>query len=380
MSHITNSCLFVLFLSIFIGCSEIYTPVIDATADALVVEGLITDGAGPFNIKLSKTVLYSSDSVSAYKTVLGALLTVTDNENQSFLLTEAGNGNYTLPSTFKGIIGNSYRLHIETKDGNIYESGLQKLIPPQTYDTIRGIFTSNGVIGWNNQLKNVDGGEILVDLFKSVPKGDSVPLCRFKTNITIQYNYNVIVKDTTNWHWVYNDWQTFQLNSNENITEDVSSSNSVVIKNHSIGIVPINMTSYGLYPENPVEYFYYFLRIEQYTINRDSYNFYKNANNQLAATGKIFDPVTAQLYGNLKCINNPSKIVLGLFEVSSVIKSAALVTQGPYTKSVLVKTVPYEDIPTIGTTHYKVWTNIALPMPKDDPDFISTIPAWWWHF
>ena len=380
MSHLKNSCLFVLLLGTFIGCTEIYSPVIDTKAEALVVEGLITDGAGPFNINLSKAVLYSSDSVSTYNTVTGAKLTVSDNENHTFELTEAGNGNYTLPSTFIGIIGNSYRLHIETNDGNIYESGLQKLIPPQTYDSIRGIFTSNGFIGWNNQLKNVDGGEILVDLFKSVPKGDSVPLCRFKTNVTIQYDYNVFVKDTTNWHWVYNDRQTFQLNSTENITDDVSSSNNAVVKNHSIGIVPIDMSSYGLYPNSPVVYFYYFLRIEQYTINRDSYNFYKNANNQLAATGKIFDPVTAQLYGNLKCINNPSKIVLGLFEVSSVTKSAALVIQGPYSKIVLVNTVPYVDIPTIGTTHYKVWTNIVLPMPQNDPDYNSTIPAWWWHF
>jgi hypothetical protein len=379
MSHLKNSCLFVLLLGTFIGCTEIYSPTIDTKAGALVVEGLITDGGGPFNIKLSKTVLYSSDSVSAYKTVLGAQLTVTDNENHSSLLTEAGNGNYTLPSTFKGKIGNSYRLHIETKDGNIYESGLQKLNPPQSYDSIRGIFTSNGYIGWNNQLKNVACGEILVDLFKSVPKGDSVPLCRFKTNVTIQYNYNIFVKDTTNWHWVYNNWQTFQLNSNENITEDVSTLNSAVIKNHSIGVVPIDMASYGLYPEYPVVYFFYFLRIEQYTINRDSYNFYKNANNQLAATGKIFDPVTAQLYGNLKCINNPSEIVLGLFEVSSVTKSAALVIQGPYSKSVMVETVPYVEIPAIGTTHYKVWTNESKLAP-DDPAFNITIPAWWWHF
>jgi hypothetical protein len=380
MSHLKNSCLFVLLLCTFIGCTEIYSPATDAKAEALVVEGLITDAAGPFNIKLSKTVLYSSDSVSAYKTVLGAILTVTDNENQTFDLIEAGNGNYTLPSTFKGKTGNSYKLHIETKDGNIYESSLQKLLPPQTYDSIRGIFTSNGFIGWDNELKNVNGGEILVDLFKSVPKGDSVPLCRFKSNVTIQYNYYIAVKDTTTWHWVYNDWQTFQLNSNENITEDISTSNGAVIKNHSLGVVPIDMSSYGLYPEYPIQYFFYYLRIEQYTLNRDSYNFYKNANSQLAATGKIFDPVTAQLNGNMKCINNQSAIVLGLFEVSSVIKTAALVNQGPYIKSVLVKTVPYVDIPSTGTTHYKEWISIFVLPPFGDPDYISTIPVWWWHF
>ena len=380
MIHIKNSCLFVFLLCTFISCTEIYSPKIDSKIEALVVEGLITDADGPFNIKLSKAVLYSSDSVSTFKTVSGAKLTVTDNENQSFELVDAGNGNYTVPSTFKGKTGNAYKLHIETNDGNIYESNSQKLLPSQTYDSIRGIFSSNGYIGSDNQLHYVNGGNILVDLFKSVPKGDSVPLCRFKPNVTIQYNYNVFVKDSTNWNWVYNNWQTFQLNSNENITEDVSSTGNAVIKNHSIGIVPIDMLNYGLYPANPIVYFFYYLRIEQYTINRDTYNFYKNANNQLAASGKIFDPITAQLYGNLKCINNPSKIVLGLFEVSSVSKTAALVIQGPYSKVILVNAVPYVDIPSIGTTHYKVWTNIALPMPRNDPDYNSTVPDWWYHF
>jgi hypothetical protein len=66
--------LFVLMLFAFIRCTEIYTPNINPATEALVVEGLITDGAGPFTVKLSKAILFTSDSVSTQNYVSGAKL------------------------------------------------------------------------------------------------------------------------------------------------------------------------------------------------------------------------------------------------------------------------------------------------------------------
>lgn len=363
----------------FIRCTEIYTPNINSTTEALVVQGLITDGTGPFTINLSKAILYTSNSVSASNYVLSAQLTVTDNQNNTFPLTETGNGNYTLPLSFKAVIGNSYILHIQTKDGNTYESNSQKLLQPLTYDSIHGMHNTEKYLGQDNQLRNVPGSDILVDLFKTVSTGDSVPLCRFNPVVTIQYQYTVTEKDTTNWHWEYNDWRSFQLNTNENITEDNSQTASAFIKNHSVGFVPIGMESYGMASPDKLTYYTYYLRIYQYTINRDSYNFYKGANSQLAASGTIFDPVTAQLYGNMKCVNNPAKIVLGLFEVSSLSQSAYVVIQSPYSTNVLLQKVPYVDIPSSGTTQFKVWNLEFVPMPKD-PAYNSTMPSWWMHY
>lgn len=362
----------------FIGCTEIYTPKIDSKAETLVIEGLITDGTGPFTIKLSKAILFNSDSVSASNFVEGAKLTVIDNENNSFTLTDSGKGNYTLPITFKARLGYSYKLHIETSDGNIYESNSQKLLLPQSYDSIRGVFSTNGFIGQDNKLINVNGGNILVDLFKSVSNVDSVPLCRFKSNVTIQYEYTERLQDTINWHWVYDSWKSFPLNGNENITEDNSNKTNALITGHSVCFMPIGMESYGLASPTTLAYFIYYLRIYQYTINKDSYNYYKEANNQLAASGKIFDPITSQLYGNMKCINNPSKIVLGLFEVSSVMQTAFMVVQGPYSKNVYLYKVPYVDIPSSGEVRFKVWDSHA-PMP-DDPTYDNITPSWWMHF
>ncbi|HEY5591488.1 MAG TPA: hypothetical protein VIK55_10765, partial [Paludibacter sp.] len=79
MIYLKYICLVVLMMVAFIGCTEIYTPKIDSKAETLVIEGLITDGTGPFTIKLSRAILFNSDSVSASNFVEGAKLTVIDN-------------------------------------------------------------------------------------------------------------------------------------------------------------------------------------------------------------------------------------------------------------------------------------------------------------
>jgi hypothetical protein len=116
-------------------------------------------------------------------------------------------------------------------------------------------------------------------------------------------------------------------------------------------------------------------------MNNDSYLFYKGANDQLAATGKLFDPVTAQLYGNMKCTNNPSKVVLGLFEVSSVTQPAFVVTNDPSNNKVKITKVPYIDIPSDQSFHYRVWEAFPMPIPKADSLMYVPIPlpAWWYH-
>lgn len=379
MNYLKNTGLVILIMVAFIRCTEIYTPEIDSSSKALIVEGLITDGSGPFSIKLSEGVPFSLDSVKTPRFVSGAKLTIIDNENHTFVLINAGSGNYNVPTTFKAKIGNSYKLHIVTTDGSIYESNSEKLLPPLTYDSIRALYTSKQYLDENNDLKTVNGADIRVDLFSSVSKSDSVPLCRFTSKTTVQYYYNVENPDSTDFHWVHFGWANYSMDENENITEEKSATANPLIKNHSLGFIPFGMSNYGY--ETPVSTaIIYYVRYNQYTINSDSYNFYKEANNQLAANGKIFDPITSQLYGNMKCLNNSSKIVLGLFEVSSVTQSAIVSSGLGKGNKVTLNKAPYTDIPKYGEEQYKVWDGNPLFKPTKDPNYIFIpLPDWWYH-
>jgi hypothetical protein len=382
MTHLKQTYLIVLILVAFIGCTDIYKPNLDSVNEALVVEGLITDGTGPFTIKLSKAVLFNSDSISPSNYVAGAKLSVGDNQNNSFTLTESGNGNYTLPSTFRAKVGNSYTLHIVTPDGNICESNPQLLLPPQTYDSIRGIYSIQDYLGPNKELEQVAGADIQVDLFKSVSNLNYVPSCRFSSQLTVQYLYSITLPDTIQWYWLYFGWKTVKMETNENITSENLITSNATIKNHSIGFIPYPVTSYGItIPAATFPTTLYYFRMNQYTMNNDSYLFYKGANDQLAATGKLFDPVAAQLYGNMKCINNPLKVVLGLFEVSSVTQQAFFVTKITSNNTVNLKKVPNVDIPWDQSFLYRIWEAFPLPIPKKDSLLYVPVPLpdWWYH-
>jgi len=364
-----------------IGCTEIYIPDISTNTQALIVEGLVTNGSGPFSIKLSLATPLNSIAVGDSYMVMDAKLSIKDNENKTFELINQRNGYYITPNTFSTKTGNSYILHIETKDGSIYESNPQQLLPAQSYDSIRGIYTTKSYLNYSKDLTAVTGADIRMDLYKKAPTTNFVPSCRFFSTITLQYIYTYTETNPltgapiTSWHWVLFGWKNFKLNSDENISEEKSITTNSSILNHSIGFMPFATSSYNFYTP-PFPSVSYYLRVDQYTMNDDAYRFYKGANDQLAATGKIFDPITSQLYGNMKCINNPAKIVLGLFEVSSVLQHGFTVRLGYKSVSVtkaLVMDVPYND-------EFKYKVSDDPTSSPDSPDYrIIPFPAWWYH-
>ena len=370
--------IFLTWVMLFASCTEIYTPKIDSAAQVLVVDGLITNESGPFTIKLSKANLYNSTSTVI--SVTSAKLNISDNLNQTFTLTDNGNGNYITPDNFKPKTGNTYTLHIETVNGNIYESKPQELVTPQSYDSIYGIHTYNQYIGLENQLKTIMGSNIVLKLFKSVAASDSFPLCRFSPTITVQYEY--WEPSDSAWFWIHKCWKSIQLNDTENLTEDKSHSSNAYIPAHLLCFTPVLLEGYGMNEPTGLVDTHYYLRINQYTINRDTYDFYTEANKQLTTTGKIFDPITSQLKGNMSCINNPTETVLGFFEVSSVTKSAVVIYQNLGSLTVNIIKVPYLNI-TDGEIEYKQVKHGETPVDKNGnilPDYVNITPDWWTHF
>ncbi|HUX57903.1 MAG TPA: DUF4249 family protein [Bacteroidales bacterium] len=67
------------------------------------------------------------------------------------------------------------------------------------------------------------------------------------------------------------------------------------------------------------------LLINLYTLNNDSYSYYKSLDEQIQSEGKLFDPIAAQLNGNIKCITNPEKKAIGFFEASSVCNASYVI-------------------------------------------------------
>jgi len=300
------------------GCSEIYYPKVTSDNDFLVVGGLITNTKGPFVIKLSKAVKYSSDSVTNAEPATQASLTITDNNNVSYALTETSPGKYTTPSSLVSRVGNSYKLHIKTADGYIYESDYQRLTRPVSYDSIKYYNVTEGFLDSHKSLLTTTGADIRIDLSDS-SSAEKIK-CKFTTNVTVQYTYLGLPNSssTTSAPVPYYGWITdLSLENDVNITDESSSSSDNSISNHKIGFIPFSVAAYPDEWHLPhiggLARFYYYLVINQYTLNDASFAFYKAAKKQLSASGKIFDPIASQLCSNIKCINNPSKLAFGFF-------------------------------------------------------------------
>jgi hypothetical protein len=377
MIHIKKIGLFLLMTTL-ISCTEIYVPNVNSDTTALVVEGLITDEDGPFTVQLAQAMPYASGSTTT-KYVTDAKLTISDNEGQTYGLTYRDSGNYITPSTFKTKVGNSYVLHIATSDGNTYESKTQTLLPPESYDSIYTKSGTKDYLDQDNNVKTRVGFEIRANLFSTVTSSNPTPLCRFKSNIVVQYEYTYkLDKDPATdtipkWFYMAFAWNTYPLDDNNNITEERTKTANPMIKDHLVSFVPLG--AYSL-PDGSTSLIYYY-RFNQYTINEDTYNFYKEANSQLAASGKLFDPITSQISGNMKCTSDPSKIVLGLFEVSSVTQAAFVLSNSSNITS--MRKVPYIDIPTQATYKYKVATELD-PTSINNPEYdVIPYPSWWYH-
>jgi len=358
-----------------VGCTELYVPNVGTDQEALVVEGLITNGSGPFFVKLTKALPYNSVLAAKSAYVSDALLSITDSEGQSFDLTYHAGGIYWLPSTFIAVTGRSYILHIVTSDGDTYESDAQKLLMPIKIDTLYSKSVTKNYLNDDGILIPVLGYEVRANLFHAVSSDNPMPLCRFESDVVVQYQYTFIEIDRQtmmpkDWSWFVFGWNTFDLDETSNITEERSTSSKAEIKDHYLCFIPKQTAIYGIstFPDASMIYYY---RLKQYTINDDTYRFYEEANKQLAASGKIFDPIASQLYGNMHCTSNPTKKALGLFEVSSVTPASYLVRRSTIP-------VPYiSSIPSRGETRYKFYPDAR---PTNDSEFVAKpYPYWWSH-
>ena len=324
------------------SCSKVYDSHVDTAHNMLVVDGRITNKEEAYHIALTYAKPFNSSEKST--PVSGANVFVTDNLNNSYKFNERDKGDYVSDSLqFTGKPGYTYRLHIATTDGTEYQSDQQKMFPEVSPDNAYAKFDNQVILNGVTGLKvSTHGASIFMDIRN---QSDTVPRFRIVSILVLQYydqgNFQL------DWdHFLllqYYCWQTVNINSNFNITDEDYLSNSASIKNHPAGFLDdnnnviaieyyskINMddttaTAYSGNWHNTYLIHHRILYLSQYTLNRETYLYYKSLYGQIQSEGKLFDPVAAQLNGNIKCITDPEKKTIGFFEASSVSYSEYIV-------------------------------------------------------
>lgn len=120
-----------------IGCQKVVTIDLNNANPRLVIEGIVTDQAGPYSVKLSMSADYFAPSLY-FPPVSNAIIVITDNFGQTDSLKEITSGTY-FSSTLRGIPGSTYTLLVssEGKQYSAASSMPKKVLIDTLYALVR---------------------------------------------------------------------------------------------------------------------------------------------------------------------------------------------------------------------------------------------------
>jgi len=324
-------------LILLVSCEEYYTPDIDEMQKILVVDSHVTNDPNQNFVRISKT--RSFYSTNAIEWASGALVELVESNFQIIKSREDAPGYYVFSST--PVPGKKYRLRI-TYLKDVFESDY--VIMPQipaidslyTQHEVEKVYRTNA---YNvPELFDQPGRQIYID----APVTPDLQYYRFNYRAIIQWVFNpywmndsanvlihknaklnnlasvygpiIPLGDDTSKHYLYG-WITETNTNLFNLVGPKEFSVTQKIKKHPI--VSLAYNSYVYLDSTVQEPYNWIVILDQYGIPKESYTYHEKLNRQFDADGTLFDPVIAQVYGNIYCKNDPDKIVLGFFDMNS---------------------------------------------------------------
>lgn len=358
------------FIVISSSCKEPFGPKTDTANSPLVVDGLITDEAKPYTIRLYMADQFQSEQ--GRKNETNADVTVSDDLGHTYKFTETSAGVYVSnPSVFVGQPGRTYTLSVNTSDNNVFHSNPQLLLPNNfNVNTYAELASQDQMVddGNGNAHKElVEGVNLLVDVQNST---DTVPHFRFDHSTYTECSYTIIISQLK--RYVYYAWNLKSDNDLVNISDGQYQTSMNDIKKHKICFLPssesievVNPDSVEIDPPSFTAYISLnIIKVTQYRINNETYKFNKDVNTLLAAQNKTFDPTAFQIKGNMYCDSNPQKLVLGFFEASSARTNYYKIKPGKLVVTSIDKFEPPSSSGVIGTIE-----SLMPPIFQNPPDF-----------
>lgn len=293
------------------SCIEALDIVTTEEKEILIVEGFISTKPGPHLLKLSKSAQYGSFLLAISEPEEDAGVFIKDDTGYQTFLQELSPGMYYTPEGYQAEVGRSYTLIINSKGGQ-YISTAEKVEPVpkinniearwkkfpsiipedfrsgiELYATFEDPAETQNFLFWNTTGTFImfTYPELYVDRDINLPMPiwspkDCCERCFFEE------------KKAEKQFRIYSD---NNMNGNEITT--------------LAAYLPDNG---GRFDEK------YLVRLEQYSLTREAFQFYKLLNDQLQIDGDIFDPPPALISSNIISISNPGTSVIGYFHASDV--------------------------------------------------------------
>jgi hypothetical protein len=291
--------IFLLMALIFAGCRKPYNPpAINAPNNYLVVEGVINSGPDSTFIKLSRTVKLSSLVIANPE--LHAVLTVESDQGNSYPLVESANGVYVsaglnLDNTRK------YRLRVKTANNEQYLSDFVAVVNSPPIDSINYVIKSNGLNLYSNTHDPKNNTHYYRWEYQETWIFHTQYFSNFKSN-----GDTVLGRDLAN-DEIYRCWKSdtssgIMLGSSAKLKQDVIFENPLIF----IGSTSEKFTSK------------YSILLKQYALTADAFTFWTNLKKNTEQLGSIFDAQPSEISGNMHCVSDPGKPVIGYISIGAV--------------------------------------------------------------
>jgi hypothetical protein len=297
MKAILSALVFTVFL-IIAGCVEKFTPNLHTTQYYLVVNGLITNQPEVYTVKLSWSV---TPGETTSVPVTGCDVTVYDDLGHVYQFTESSTPGYYISdtTTFRGVIGRKYTLHIETNNATpLHHSYESEHIEMKEVPPIDSLYYEKVIIKEKTPTSGAqEGCQIYLDAYD--PQGS----CRFyRWDYTETWNFIIP------WEGVANNLCWISENS-----KNINIKNTTVLSQDRIQRYPL----YFISNETDRLSERYSILVNQYSISEKDYSFWEQARGLIQNNGGLYDIIPYSLAGNLICIEDPGEQVLGNFSVSA---------------------------------------------------------------
>ncbi len=291
---------------LFTSCVDRFTPEIKGYENLLVIEGILTNEEETTYLKISRS--YSVDSLR--NTNVDAVAYIEDSRmNKTYFVTDINDPSIQrITPGFQAEIGETYVLHIIVDDNETYTSSPVTLLKTPEIDSIYLEYKTR----INSDNENEKYAQIYLDTHDET---DNTRFYRWNWSEAYEINTplvslyllkNMKVKQRSedemiNRCWLFDENKSIVVRSTKHLSKDVVSHQPLV-----------SFSSSSLKPK-----VLYSIKVDQYALSEESYNFYSHLQKVSEGVGSLFDPQPAQVIGNIKRDQDPNELVLGIFEANT---------------------------------------------------------------
>lgn len=298
----------VTFVGLIMGCIDPYRPgEVTGNANYLVVDAFLDATQSTCSVKLSRTI-----PLSATEQVFeqNATVSLEDENSQAYLLTESAEGEYRI-SGLTLDMSRKYRIRIVTSDAEEYQSDLVPVLYTPPIDSITWHETEDGVGVYASTHNPANNTRYYYWKFTETWQYRA----QYRSILKIDGD-TVALRDYEELK-IYECWNTagskdILVGSSDKLSEDVIS---------QFGLTNIPFTSSKLRLK-------YSVLVEQRAIDARAYDYWQLLKKNTEEMGTIFDPLPSAAIGNVRCVTNTKKVVLGYFHSSTTSQKRIFIEGG----------------------------------------------------